>query len=79
MLERYQIPLPKNEKEEEQMTGSSNPMNISLQGHILQLSNVVNAITKDEPLLVDAREGRKSLEIILGIYKSSEEKAEIFF
>ena len=79
LLERYQIPLPKNEKEEEQMTGSSNPMNISLQGHILQLSNVVNAITKDEPLLVDAREGRKSLEIILGIYKSSEEKAEIFF
>lgn len=49
---------------------SSDPKAINNEGHIKQIRNVINSILNDEPLLVDANEGRKPLQIILGIYES---------
>jgi predicted dehydrogenase len=51
--------------------GSSNPAAISHVGHARQLSDFVEAIQTDRPPLVDGREGRKAVEIILAIYESS--------
>jgi predicted dehydrogenase len=51
--------------------GSSNPAAISHQGHACQLADFVQAITTGRAPLVDGREGRKAVEVILGIYASS--------
>lgn len=51
--------------------GSSNPAAISHVGHARQLTDFVQAIESGRPPLVDGREGRKAVEIILAIYKSA--------
>jgi UDP-N-acetyl-2-amino-2-deoxyglucuronate dehydrogenase len=50
--------------------GSSNPAAISHVGHARQLADLVEAITTGRAPLVDGREGRKAVEVILGIYAS---------
>jgi predicted dehydrogenase len=50
--------------------GSSNPAAISHTGHARQLADFVQAITEGRRPLVDGREGRKAVEVILGIYRS---------
>jgi UDP-N-acetyl-2-amino-2-deoxyglucuronate dehydrogenase len=51
--------------------GASNPAAISHQGHARQLADFVEAIQGGRPPQVDGREGRKAVEIILGIYRSA--------
>ncbi len=51
--------------------GSSNPAAISYVGHARQLADFVEAIVKGRPPLVDGREGRRAVEVILGIYAST--------
>jgi UDP-N-acetyl-2-amino-2-deoxyglucuronate dehydrogenase len=50
--------------------GSSNPAAISHVGHTRQLADFVQAISTGQAPLVDGREGRRAVEIILGIYES---------
>ena len=49
---------------------SSQPCDFSL-GHIPQIRDMVEAIKEDREPIVNGEEGRKALEIILAIYKSS--------
>jgi UDP-N-acetyl-2-amino-2-deoxyglucuronate dehydrogenase len=51
--------------------GSSDPSAISHIGHARQLSDFVQAIESGRPPLVDGREGRKAVEIILAVYRSA--------
>ena len=51
--------------------GSSNPAAISHVGHARQLTDFVQAIESGRPPLVDGREGRRAVEIILAIYRSA--------
>jgi UDP-N-acetyl-2-amino-2-deoxyglucuronate dehydrogenase len=51
--------------------GSSNPMDIGFVGHQRQLENMIHSIEVGDQLLIDAVEGRKSVEIILAIYESA--------
>ena len=51
--------------------GSSNPAAISHVGHARQLADFVEAIDAGRAPLVDGREGRLAVELILGIYKSN--------
>ena len=53
-------------------SGASDPMAIDNSGHVLQIGNLCNAILNGEELLADAYTGRLPLEIILGVYESSE-------
>jgi len=50
--------------------GSSNPAAISHVGHTRQLADFVEAIRTGRPPLVDGREGRRAVEVILGIYEA---------
>src|SRR5437667_3542101 len=52
--------------------GSSNPAAISHIGHTRQLTDFVRAIQTGSKPLVDGREGRRAVEIILAIYRSAE-------
>lgn len=42
--------------------------------HELQIRNLIRAIQGKEPLLIDAKEGRKAVKLIRDIYESSSEK-----
>lgn len=50
--------------------GSSNPAAISHVGHARQLTDFVQAIQNNRPPLVDGKEGRRAVQVILGIYES---------
>jgi predicted dehydrogenase len=52
--------------------GSSNPAAISHVGHARQLADFVRAIATHGRPLVDGREGRRAVEVIQAIYRSSE-------
>ncbi len=51
--------------------GASDPSAISFAGHQAQLQDFIKAIKTGSTPAIDGREGRKSVEIILAIYKSS--------
>jgi predicted dehydrogenase len=52
--------------------GASDPAAIGHHGHAQQFRDVLAAIDRDRPPAVDGHEGRRSVEIILAIYKSAE-------
>lgn len=52
--------------------GASDPAAIGHHGHTLQFKDVVKAIKNGTRPLIDGPEGRRSVEIILGIYKAAE-------
>ncbi len=52
--------------------GASDPKAISYLGHYEQLKDFVRAVQTGTAPLVDGEEGRKSVEIILAIYKAAE-------
>ena len=59
--------------------GSSDPKAIDVSGHTRQIRNFVNAILHGEELLAPAESGRPALEIILGVYESSETGKPVVF
>jgi len=52
--------------------GASDPAAIGHHGHTAQLKDVIAAIRKDTSPAIDGPEGRRAVEIILGIYKAAE-------
>lgn len=52
--------------------GSSNPAAISHEYHRRQLADFVEAIESNRAPLVDGREGRRAVEVILGIYRANQ-------
>ncbi|NSW90993.1 MAG: Gfo/Idh/MocA family oxidoreductase [Firmicutes bacterium] len=50
---------------------ASNPAAFGVEGHVMQISDMVDAIRNNRKPLVDQYEGRKPVEIILAIYESS--------
>lgn len=52
--------------------GAGDPTAIGHHGHALQFQDLYDAVKKNRAPAVDGREGRKSVEIILAIYKSAE-------
>ncbi len=57
--------------------GASDPTAISYYGHQLQIENMIHAIEDDINPFIDAREGRKSVEIIMAIYESARSGKEV--
>lgn len=75
----FASPAPEDATVLERMTqrkssggGASDPKAIDFAGHAQLFANMMNAIDGKEKLLVDGSEGRRSVEIILGIYKAAE-------
>jgi predicted dehydrogenase len=52
--------------------GAADPSAIGHHGHALQFQDVCDAIDQGTVPLIDGREGRRSVEIILGVYQSAE-------
>lgn len=60
--------MPENGKSE---GGVSDPISISYLGHQRQMEDLMYAIETGKKPLIDGKEGRKSVEIVLAIYKSA--------
>ena len=56
---------------------ASDPADISIEGHVLQLKDMIDAIKNDRKPLVDQYEGKKPVEIILAAYESSKKGRRI--
>ncbi len=52
--------------------GAADPAAIGHHGHARQFRDVLKAINNENAPLVDGHEGRRSVEIILGVYKAAE-------
>ncbi len=52
--------------------GAADPSAIGFMGHAKLFANVIAAIDGQEELLIDGNEGRRSVEIILAVYKAAE-------
>jgi len=57
--------------------GAADPAAIGYQNHQLQIEDALRAIQSQEKPLVDGQEARKSVEIILAIYKSAQERCPV--
>ncbi|MEZ6092102.1 MAG: Gfo/Idh/MocA family oxidoreductase [Pirellulaceae bacterium] len=57
--------------------GAADPAAIGHHGHTMVFNDVARAITTDTPLLIDGTEGRRSVEIILGIYEAAKTKQAV--
>lgn len=58
-------------------SGAADPRGIKHDGHREQLADFLEAIDEGRPALVDGREGRKAVEIIRAIYRSSRTGATV--
>lgn len=70
---------PEGLDEKQEASGSSDPMAIDFNLHLAQIRDMVEAIQEDREPLVNGQTGRRSLELILGIYQSSREGKAIQF
>jgi UDP-N-acetyl-2-amino-2-deoxyglucuronate dehydrogenase len=52
--------------------GASDPAAIGHHGHAMQFREFVEAVKKNRPPAIDGHQGRRSVEIILGVYKAAE-------
>ena len=57
--------------------GAANPMAISFSGHQRQYEEMIRCVEHGGAPLVDAREARKSVAIILAAYHSARVHAEV--
>lgn len=57
--------------------GAADPKAISHEGHRAQLQDLVEAIREGRAPIVDGKDGRKSVEIILAIYKAAKDKRTV--
>ncbi len=69
--------LPHESADEPGVRSASDPTAIGFAGHRRQLANFTAAIRGREALLVDGREGRRALQVILGAYRSSAERRPV--
>lgn len=51
--------------------GASDPTAITLGGHVAQFKDLVDAVREDRETFVNGEEGRKALELVVGIYQSA--------
>jgi predicted dehydrogenase len=62
----------------EQITdGSSNPAAISTEGHRRQIADMLHAVRENRAPVIDGHEGRKSLEVVLALYRAAEQRCLI--
>lgn len=64
---------PSAQEDAAQITdGSANPAAISIEGHRLQIADMVQAVRSNRPPILDGVEGRKSLEVVRALYTAAE-------
>ena len=66
-----------DDREAEALRAAPNPLSVYGSGHRPYYDNVVRVLLGEESAGTDGREGRKSLELLLGIYESARTGREV--
>jgi UDP-N-acetyl-2-amino-2-deoxyglucuronate dehydrogenase len=66
-----------DDRDAEALTSAPNPLSVYGSGHQAYYQNVVRVLRGEESPGTDGREGRKSLELLLGIYESARTGREV--
>lgn len=66
-----------DDREAEALRSAPNPLSVYGSGHLAYYENVVRVLRGEASADTDGREGRKSLELILGIYESARTGREV--
>jgi UDP-N-acetyl-2-amino-2-deoxyglucuronate dehydrogenase len=59
-------------------TAASSATVFPVEGHIKQMANFIAAVRDGEPLICDGAEGRRSLQLIMGLYESARRSEEVY-
>lgn len=59
-------------------TAASSATVFPVEGHIKQIANFIAAVRRGEPLICDGLEGRRSLQLIMGLYESARRGEEVY-
>jgi predicted dehydrogenase len=78
-MKLWSFEKPEDEDAEVLSTYRANPPNVYGFGHHEYLAEVIRSIRDGLPPPIDGRAGRKSLELIVGIYESAERNAPVTF
>ncbi|MDB5084204.1 MAG: putative dehydrogenase [Bacilli bacterium] len=62
----------------EKKSGGADPNAISTTGHAGQIQDMIFAVIEDRPPMIQGKEGRNAVEIILAIYESARTGKEVF-
>ncbi|MCK9862000.1 Gfo/Idh/MocA family oxidoreductase [Paenibacillus sp. ATY16] len=73
------FPTPNTALSSEIQAYYDNLPEVTYEGHVGQVNNVLSAIEGGESLLIDGHSGRATLELILGIYKSASTGEKVTF
>ncbi|WP_201008210.1 Gfo/Idh/MocA family protein [Paenibacillus glycanilyticus] len=73
------FPTPNTALSSEIQAYYDNLPEVTYEGHVGQINNVLSAIEGGESLLIDGHSGRATLELILGIYKSASTGEKVTF
>ncbi|WP_435165989.1 Gfo/Idh/MocA family protein [Paenibacillus glycanilyticus] len=73
------FPTPNTALSSEIQAYYDNLPEVTYEGHVGQINNVLSAIEGRESLLIDGHSGRATLELILGIYKSASTGEKVTF
>ncbi|GFN33971.1 Gfo/Idh/MocA family protein [Paenibacillus xylaniclasticus] len=65
------FPVPNTELVDEINAAYDQLPDVPYEGHAGQIDNVLTAIETGEPVLIDGEDGRRALELIVGIYKAA--------
>lgn len=72
------MPSPELESNDKAGSGAADPTAIGHQNHKIVLSDMVDAILKDHPPMVDGAEARKAVAVITAIYESSKKEKLVY-
>lgn len=59
-------------------TAASDSKTFPVEGHIIQVRNLINAVRKGEELICSGEEGRRSLQLIAALYESARRSEEVY-
>ncbi len=79
IIEEWRFSDMLDDPEEVKKEFHENPPNVYGYGHTPLYADVVDAIKNDRKPYVDAEAGKRALELVLAIYKSSKEKQHVSF
>ena len=58
-------------------SGAGSPGAISVEGHVRQIQDLIDALRDDRPLALEAREGRKAVALVNALYDSARQGAPV--
>lgn len=71
----WDVPNVKQPKSQSESSKSfKDPMGFTIEGHVMQITDMVEAIINDRPPFVDQYEGKRAVELITAIYESSNKR-----